>query len=65
MPAPHNFGIVYGTKLRFSRLIRKFREIKLIRKIVYAYYKNLHLENTRFFENYVRLSALNLGDNPI
>ena len=60
---PRHIGSLYSFKL--PRLIRKSKKNGSFRKIVYCCFKDFNAENTRFFEYYVRILVLKLGDNPI
>ena len=49
--------------MKFKGLVRKSIKNESL-KMYKANRKNILAENTRFFEHYVRILALNLGDNP-
>jgi len=45
--------------------IRKFKKNELLQKHVQGLFQTFLAENTRFFEYYVSILALKLGDNQI
>ena len=52
---PTSYRIVIGSKLRFSRLIGKFKENGSFKKSYKAIVKNFHAKNAWFFKYYVRI----------
>ena len=50
-----SYRIVIGSKLRFSRLIGKFKENGSLKKSYKAIVKNFHAKNAWFFKYYVRI----------